>query len=201
MNHNDDNGHNNGQFRGEFELTPSEKEVLEKLPRDREPSQALENRLVGALRERGFLRPARHPVIELTAGRIAAVAAACLLLLITGFVFGQWSESRRMAGDELIMEGTDSFSGAAHLQQAGSAYVQALQRMSDDPSTPNGDQALQGREVALTTLCKAADEITRLVPRDLLAGQLLATLEHDSRTRAIGEAGEITIEANKVIEF
>jgi hypothetical protein len=201
MNHNGDNRHNDEQHYEEFELTPSEKKALDELPRDCEPSQALEDRLVNVLRERGLLKPARHRVIELTAGRMATVAAACLVLLVTGFVLGQWAESRRMGGDDLIIHGKDHFSEAAYLQQAGSAYVQALQRLNELPNTLNGDQALQGREVALITLCTAADKITRLVPKDLLAGRLLTTLERDSRTRVVGGPGEVTIEANKVIEF
>jgi hypothetical protein len=199
MNDHNKNRHDDGKQQEEFELTAAEKKALKKLPRDRISNRAQEDRLVAVLRERGLLKPPRRRVIELTAWRIAAVAAACVVLLTTGFVLGQWTGSRRIASDDHILQ--DDFSAAASLQQAGSAYLLALGRLVAVPDSVDGQQATQGREVALSTLCTAADRVTRLVPKNVLAGQLLAALDTDSEDGAIGGHGEVTIEGSRVIEF
>jgi len=169
-----DNTHNNDQK--EFELTPSEKKALETLPRDQLPNAALEERVVGALRDRGIIVPPRRRVIELTSSRIAAAVAACLVLVAVGFAFGQWVGTRQTTADDFFPLETSDISVAATLQQAGSAYVLALQHLATLPDSVNGNQAVQGREVALTTLYTAADQVTRLVPKNELARQLLVAI-------------------------
>jgi hypothetical protein len=166
-----------GEFHETFELTPDEKKALDALPRDRMPSAALEDRVVDALRNSGLL--AQRRVIELTKGRIAAAVAACIVLLISAFALGQWAGARQIAGDDIIVPEAGEISVALTLQQAGSAYVLALQRFAAMPDSINGNQAVQGREVALTTLYTAADQVTRLVPKNELARQLLAAIDAD----------------------
>lgn len=200
------NDHNNKHsddeiLKGEFELTPSEKKALETLPRDRIPNAALEDRVVSALRDHGLLAPQRRRVIELTARRIATVVAACLVLLVVGFAFGQWVGARQVARDDIISPETSDISVAATLQQAGSAYVMALQRFAELPDSVNGDQAFQGRVVALTTLYTAADQVTRLVPKNELARQLLAAIDADPEVRTAEEVGDAATSGTKVIEF
>lgn len=195
---NDHNNKHDGEekLREEFELTPSEIKALEMLPRERTPKAALEDRVVGALRDRGLLLPPRRRVIELTARRIATVAAAGLVLLAAGFAFGQWVGARQDVRGGFTAPETSDISIAAALQQAGSAYVVALQRFAELPDSVDGDQAVQGREVALMTLYTAADQVTRLVPKNELARQLLAAID--------AETGELTAGVNGatgVIEF
>ncbi len=184
------------KLREEFELTPSEKNAMETLPRDRTPKAALEDRVVSALRDRGLLVPPRRRVIEITARRIAAVVAASLVLLAVGFVFGQWVGARQDVRGGFVAPETSKTSVAATLQQAGSAYVTALKRFAELPDSVDGDQAVQGREVALMTLYTAADQVTRLVPKNELARQLLVAIDADPGERTAGMSN-----ATRVIEF
>ncbi|UCD57230.1 MAG: hypothetical protein JSV16_15690 [Candidatus Hydrogenedentota bacterium] len=194
--HNDDE-----KLREAFELTPSEKKALESLTRERMPNAALEDRVVGALRDCGVLVPRRRRVIELTARRIAAAVAACLVLLAVSFALGQWAGSRQVARDDFIAPETSETTLAATLQQAGSAYVTALQRFAELPDSVNGNQAVQGREVALTTLYTAADQVTRLVPKYELARQLLAAIDAHPDARKTYVSGDAAKGGTMVVEF
>lgn len=185
----------------EVELTPSEKQAMETLPPDRIPNAELEDRVVGSLRHLGLLAPQRRRVIELNARRIAAVVAASLALLVGGFTFGQWVGARQVADNDFVAPENNGVSVAATLQRAGSAYVLALQRFAELPDSVDGDQAVQGREVALTTLYTAADQVTRLVPRDELAKQLMVAINTDAATGTVGESGETAIGNSGVIDF
>jgi hypothetical protein len=198
-----DNKHNGeGKSPEEFELTPEEKKALETLPRDRMPSATLEDRVVGALGDRGVLAPPRRRVIELTARRIATVVAASLALLAGGFGLGQWAGARQVASDDFIGTEMSDVSVAATLQRAGSDYLTALERFAELPDSVNGDQAVQGREVALTTLYTAADQVTRLVPKNELARQLLAAIDADPTALSVAaNGGATTVVDRRVIEF
>jgi hypothetical protein len=157
--------------------------------------------VVGALRHRGVLLPRRRRVIELTTWRIAAVAAAGLALLIGGFALGERVGARQLAPDEFIVPDAGDVSVAATVQQAGSEYVMALRRFADLPDSVNGDQAVQGREVALTTLYTAADQVTRLVPNEELARQLLAAIATGPDVGTTVESGGGAEIGTRVIEF
>jgi hypothetical protein len=198
-----DNKRNGGEKPPEeFELTPSEKEALETLPRDRMPSAALEDRVVGALRDGGVLAPPQRRVIELTARRIASVVAASLALLAGGFALGQWAGARQVASDDLVAPEVSDVSVAATLQRAGSDYVTALARFAELPDSVDGEQAVQGRVVALTTLYTAADQVTRLVPKNELALQLLSAIDADPKAlSAAANGGTTTVVDSRVIEF
>jgi hypothetical protein len=161
----------------------------------------LEDRVVGALRKRGVLVPPGRRLIELTGLRIATVAAASLALLVGGFVFGQWVGTRQVASADFVVQETGNVSAAATLQQAGSAYVMALQRFAELPDSINGSQAAQGREVALTTLYTAADQVTRLVPKDELAKQLLTAIDTSPAVLTVGVSGSAATGGTRVIEF
>ena len=201
MNGHDNHGHADAEHSEEFELTAAEKEALEKLPRERVPNPMLEDRVIGALRQRGVLAQTRSRVIEITPRRIVAALAACLVLLAGGFVLGQWTGVHREADDQQTAPGIANISLAAQVQQAGSAYVTALERFADQPDSIDGAQAVQGREVALTTLCTAADKVTRLVPNSELAGQLAAVLDTDLPGQTTSAHGENAVYKNRVIEF
>lgn len=199
---NDKNKRNDDEkLREASELTPSEKKALETLPRDRIPNAALEDRVVGALRNRGVLIPPRRRVIELTARRIATVIAACLVLLVGGFSLGKWVGTRQVSNGDIIAPETNDISVAAKLQQAGSAYVIALQNFAELPDSVDGDQAVQGREVALATLYTATDQVTRLVPKYELARQLLAAIDAGSDVHTAEMSGGADAGGRRVIEF
>ena len=193
-NHNDDEN-----LQEHFELAPDEKKGLDMLPRDLMPTAALEDRVVGALRDRGLLAPPHRRVIKLTTRRIATAVAACFVLLIAGFALGHWVGAQQAAGGDTIAPEADDISVAATLQRAGSAYVMALQRFAALPDSVNGDQAFQGRVVALTTLYTAADQVTRLVPKNELARQLLAAIDADPGTVMDNVSG--VPGGTRVIEF
>jgi hypothetical protein len=81
------------------ELTPEEREALQNLPRERMPSAGLEDRVVGAMRERGFLaakRPGR--VVRITTSRVAGLMAACVVLVI-----GAYSVGLHRGGDNEVL--------------------------------------------------------------------------------------------------
>lgn len=185
----------------EVELTASEKKALETLPRDRMPSADLEDRVVSALREQGVLAPARGRVIQITARRIAAVVAASVALLAGGFALGQWAGARQATSADVFAPASSDISVAATLQRAGSEYVLALERFAELPDSVDGEQAVQGREVALTTLYTAADQVTRLVPKDELIRQLLVAIDAKSTAKAGAENGASTTVGTRVIEF
>ncbi len=68
------------------ELTPEERKALDNLPREHMPA-GLEERVVGAMREHGFLEK-RRPAIVLTHTRIAGLLAACVALVIGAYSIG-----------------------------------------------------------------------------------------------------------------
>ena len=68
------------------ELTPEEKAALESLPRERMPA-GLEARVVGAMREHGFLAKPRR-MVALTNGRVAGVLAAGVALMVGAYSIG-----------------------------------------------------------------------------------------------------------------
>ena len=68
------------------ELTPEEKAALENLPRERMPAE-LEARVVGAMRDHGFLAKRRR-MIMVTNSRVAGVLAASVALMIGAYSIG-----------------------------------------------------------------------------------------------------------------
>jgi hypothetical protein len=159
------------------DFTPLEQEALEALPRERTPSPFLEERVVKALRDRGVLRSRKRRTIELTAVRIAASAAAAVVLLVGGFALGRWTGERPAAQADTPAIEASGLALAASLQRAGTAYVSALGELAASDAAPRSDEMRQGREVALTTLYTAAGEVSRIVPKDHMAGQLLRALD------------------------
>ena len=170
------------------ELTPSEKQALEALRRDKPPSEFLVERVVRALRVRGVLEGRRRWFLEVTSLRIAGAVAACIVLLIGGFTLGRLSDSLGSSSAGALASKTSETSVAASLQRAGTAYVLALDTLASMPETAPGDEVRQGREVALVTLYTAAGQMARIVPRDLLARQLVLAVEAEEGAPAGGRA-------------
>ncbi|HET6348755.1 MAG TPA: hypothetical protein VFH88_06685, partial [Candidatus Krumholzibacteria bacterium] len=75
------------------ELSPEELDALKRLPRERVPSAGLEERVVGSMRERGFIAPAgtraaRGRLVRLTSSRVAGLVAACIVLMVGAYTIG-----------------------------------------------------------------------------------------------------------------
>ena len=75
------------------ELTPREREALDSLPRRAVPSPGMEDRIVSALRQRGLIGEKRRGVISIGPARLAAVAAAGLVLVAGSFAAGRLTVS------------------------------------------------------------------------------------------------------------
>jgi hypothetical protein len=144
--------------------------MAQSLSREHEPNRMLEERTVTALRTRGILQPRRQTRIN--SGWLAGSIAASLALFASGVVFGQWLGTRHTAEVVSAVQQNDALQAAAQVQRAGSEYVSALQAMAKftDPTNP---QVAPGREVALTALYAAANEMVRLAPNDPVAAEIL----------------------------
>lgn len=140
------------------------------LPREREPGRLLEERTVAALRKRGILkRKTRRVPPAWMAGSIAASIA----LFAIGVVVGQWLGTRTTTEAFVAIQQTDAMRTALQVQRAGSAYVDALQALSQLSDSTGVAVPQQGREVALTALHAAANEVIRLAPNDPIAAEIL----------------------------
>lgn len=162
----------------EDELTPAEREALARMPRELEPSRMLEERTVKALRGEGVLTPARwsrRPV-----PRLFVAAAAGLLLYLGGLATGQWLAARQTAGVLDALHQDNALQAATLVQRTGSAYAEAIAAMSTIPATAADSQYLvQGREVALSALIAAANQIVKLNPDDHAAVRILQALDRE----------------------
>ena len=166
------------------DLTPYEKEIMDKLPKERVPSGRLEGRVVDTLRARGILHRRTRGQFVSTRSRIAGVLAASIALIAGGFAIGRMSAPSAGPGDRGSSVAEEA-SLALALQQAGTAYIQAIERFAAKSATSTPLEMQQGREVALTTLYAAADEVTRVIPREYLAGQFLVALDVAENTRRL----------------
>jgi hypothetical protein len=166
------------------ELTSSERKALEDLPRERQPSPLLEERVVRELRDRGVLGRRGRRWFDITALRIAVAVAAAIVLLLGGFVLGRWTSALpgSPAGPSVVE--ARRLALAASLQRAGTAYVSALDELASSGIALDSDEMRQGREVALTTLYTAAGEVSRIVPKRHMAGQLLQALDVTAESEA-----------------
>ena len=163
----------------EFDWEAEYKEMIHDLPMDAAPSALLEERTVRELRSRGLLRRQRSLPTSWLVGSVAASIA----LFATGVVVGQWMGTRTTINTvaEIASSGTAA-AAAAHVQETGSAYVQALEALVTSANQNQGQQASpQAREVALTALHAAANEVVRLAPNDPVATKILQGIEQARR--------------------
>ena len=150
-------------------------EAVAGLPRELEPSAGLEDRVVGALIERGKLRQRRRTVIEVTNWQLAGVAATGLVLIVGGFVLGLLMSARTSPSGPFEHH-ANGFALAASVQGTGSEYLTALESLTDYSSALAEDEVIQGREVAVATLISATSAVTQLVPKDDVLRQLLQAI-------------------------
>ena len=188
-------------------LTPEERMAFQRLSKEAEPSQILEERIVRSLREEGILGRgaigASHPASPQASSRwfrpwmAVASMAASLVLFASGVVLGQWMGSSSATQAFIQVREQDAGQLALRIQEAGSAYVSALAAMSELRGPPlnqeegNVDASMaglgfqQGQEVALGALYGAANELARMSPDDMDLIHVLQILE-DRRAREEG---------------
>lgn len=147
------------------------------LPADKMPSALLEERTVRALRKRGVLRRKRAVP---TAWLVGSVAAS-LALFATGVVVGQYLGTRSTVSAIAQVQGRpDAAVATAQVQETGTAYVEALSRLvTASHQGQNGQVNPQAREVALTALHEAANEVVRLAPNDPVVAKILQGIEQE----------------------
>lgn len=179
------------------ELTPSEQKALESLPRERVPSAFLEDRVVRGLRKRGILRSPGRRSVEVTGARVAVAVAACIAFVVCGFALGFWANGQGESMRVTVPVDHNGIPVALSVQQAGTAYIMALEDLARKSETAPMEQIAQGREVALTTLYTAAGQMSQIIPRDLLSRCIVnaieTTAETDSET-PVDEDGERVIQ-------
>jgi hypothetical protein len=169
------------------ELTADERAQLAALPRERDPGRLLEERTVRALRERGLVHAPGKPrrIIRFHPGWLTGAVAAGLALFLGGLATGQYLAARSVGNAVAVVREHDQRQAAQLVQQTGSAYVQALARLSQASNTTAGVQGQQGREVASAMLRAAADEVVRMSPNDPVATGILAAFDREgARQRA-----------------
>ena len=169
------------------ELTPSEKKALESLPKERIPSVFLEERVVRALRREGLLQTREgRRAIPVTGWRIAGAVAACVAFVVCGFALGYWASSRPAAVQQVLVPEAGATPVAYSVQRAGTDFILALETLAAYPDTVGADAVRQGREVALATLYAAADQIVKMVPKEILA-QCIVRAIATADTTAVGQ--------------
>jgi hypothetical protein len=152
-----------------------------KLPDETVPSVLLEERTVRELRRRGLLKRKR----SISSAWLAGSIAASLALFATGVVVGQYVGTRSAVSVVAEMQGLQDGSAAAQVQQTGTAYVQALAALVNaaQQGQPAGPESSQAREVALTALHEAANQIVRLAPNDPVAAKILQGIEQEKQQK------------------
>lgn len=181
------------------DLTDRERREFDALPRETRPPDALEQRVMAALREEGLLRrpaPLRLPIAP---AWIGAAVAASLVLFVGGFALGGWMESRHTADVLVKLHERDTqtaAAAAAAVQRTGSAYVAALTALAAfaDTSHAGTPSVVQGREVAANALHAAASQMVRLAPEDPLAVRILQGLDRAARRdTSASKDGSLTV--------
>ena len=171
-------------------------ELLSELPQETLPSALLEERTVKALRSRGLLRRQRW----LPTSWLVGSAAASIALFATGVAVGQWLGTRQTVHAVAeIAQTTNTAAAAAQVQQTGTAYVRALEALVNAAQQTQGQpQSTQAREVALTALHAAANEVVRLAPNDPIASKILQGIE---QARRQGGSSEEHDSQRKIVWF
>lgn len=160
-------------------LTPAERDMIQRLPREADPPRLLEERIVATLRHEGILRHPRRHRPSVPGSWIAAGLAASLLLFVSGMATGQWLGARTATRAFLAVRAQDAAQAAVRVQEAGSAYVNALVGLGAFATGEGrGDGNVdQGREAAFAALYAAAAELARLSPDDATVARVLRVLE------------------------
>jgi len=159
------------QFTSNDDLTPEETAAFLALPRDVGGDDRIaEEHTVRALREAGLLVASqRRPVkrLALVGGAIAAAA----VIFTAGALYG-----RALAASAADREASAAQSPAIQVQQAGTAYVSALVRLSRASDT----ERTPGLEAGTATLRAAATSLALVNPNDPVAHRIRTSLGNDA---------------------
>ncbi len=158
------------------DLTPAEREELEKLPMERTPSRMLEERTVRALSDRGLIRSDPAHAARLRPWMSAAAIAASVALFVSGMLVGQVMGTKQAVDTLAAIYPDATLRAAAVVQATGSEHAAALERLVDAASSDPAQREM-AREVALAAFWAAAEEILRLAPYDPLAARILLEFE------------------------
>ena len=124
--------------------------------------------------------------------------AASIAFVVCGFALGYWTSARPVAVQQVLVSDAGATPVAYTVQKAGTEYILALEKLSAAPDTTNADAVRQGREGALATLYAAADQVVRMVPREILA-QCIVRAISTADTTALDPSGGA--EERRLIEF
>lgn len=163
--------------REDDELTATERERFEALPREAMPGRLLEERIVGELRTRGFLgeRRSRHPAWA--PFPLAAAAAAGIALFASGLALGQWLGARHTAETMLAVQRQDAANAASAVQRTGAAYLSALGALAQASASSDPAEVARARQAAQNVLHEAANEMVRMAPDDPVSAHILQGLD------------------------
>jgi hypothetical protein len=166
------------------DLTPAERQAFAALSHQYDPSRLLEERTVRALQAQGLLRPRRRPSLSW----LVAAAAAGAVLYLGGVATGQWLANRQTGQVVSNLQRDHSLEAAALVQRTGSAYAQAIASLASLRGGGDSVSVSQGREVALTALYSAANELVRLTPDDPVVVRILQAMQDDPVTDTTSSA-------------
>ena len=179
------------------ELTPQEKAAFESLPRERMPA-GLEAKVVGAMREHGFLTKQRR-VIELSRGRVAGVLAASVALVIVGYSLGL-HEGR---GREMIVptETTPTSEPAApKYAEHGIPPATEAPQQAPKADAPTDDDAAASRELKKEKV-PTAPEVSALQANEMAEPAAELQTRYDQLTDAAprqSRDAEVDLRARRV---
>jgi hypothetical protein len=166
------------------QLTQSERESLDSLPRERIPDHRLKKRTIAALRSQGILRKPARRGITLSPAWVAVAAAVTIALVAGGFAMGQWAGSRQTAQAMLAMHEQDGLRLAAEVQRTGTAYITALNTLVENLNDQDAEVQTQGRQVAISALYAAADLVVNIAPDEPVAQNILWALDQSEEAPA-----------------
>lgn len=160
----------------EDDLTPDERQAFAALEKQNAPSRLLEERTVRALQAQGLLRRKQR----FTASWLVAAAAAGAVFYLGGLATGQWLATRQTTQIVSDLQRDHALEAAALVQRTGSAYAQAIASLASLRTPGDSLSVSQGREVALTALYSAANELVRLTPDDPVVIRILQAMEEET---------------------
>ncbi len=160
------------------ELTPQEKKMFDELPRERMPA-GLEERVVGSMREHGFLAKRRR-TIELTTGRVAAVLAASVAIVIGAYSIGLQRGGVEEAYRKAVPETFTELGAPPRADDAG--RVQAPASTAPAPAPVQSSEELQGtlRDEARSRT-NASPEPAREIPAEDVASPPAPASDEDKK--------------------
>jgi hypothetical protein len=192
----------------EIDWTPEEREALDRLPREDDPGELLEERTVAALRGEGLLGPGRDVPVRRSddslsartprhrgvfgarpaAGWWAAGIAAALAVFFGGVALGQAHTSAATVDLVRAIRTAETGDRPSLIQQTGSLYVDAVASLATARAQGNEEAVGTGVEVGIAALYAAAYEMARLHPENPQLRAVLQVLEPPA-TDADSEAG------------